>query len=111
LEGRETEDRTVDVRLILKWNVIKQDVNVRFQVLTAASMMFRVVTRQYIPEDNSEQDVNVWTGIIWLRIKSGGDSCEHEKEPSGYIKAEKFIGRLNEYQLLKKSSTLWSLSL
>jgi hypothetical protein len=42
---------------------------VRFQVLTAASMMFRVVfwdilpckmiTRQYIPEDNSEQNYPV----------------------------------------------------
>jgi hypothetical protein len=28
--------------------------NVRFQVLTAASMMFRVVFWQYNPEDNSE---------------------------------------------------------
>jgi hypothetical protein len=57
-----------------QFSAIAPDVNyVRFKVLTAASMMFRIVfwdvlpckisganyfTRQYIPEDNSEQHVN-----------------------------------------------------
>jgi hypothetical protein len=57
-----------------QFSAIAPHVNyVRFQVLTAASMMFRVVfwdvlpckiivdnyfARQYIPEDNSEQHVN-----------------------------------------------------
>jgi hypothetical protein len=30
--------------------------DVRFQVLTAASMMFRAFTRQYNPEDSSDQN-------------------------------------------------------
>jgi hypothetical protein len=73
---------------IVDHNLFKQWNSVRFQVLTVASMMFRVVvwdilpckmiaveavrtsetsvdnhfTRQYIPEDNSEQ----WNSVLWV---------------------------------------------
>jgi hypothetical protein len=45
--------------------------SVRFQVLTAASMMFRVFfwdifTRQYIPEDNSE-DLILLLSVIFVQ--------------------------------------------
>jgi hypothetical protein len=36
-------------------------------------------------------DVGVWTGSIWLRIWTGGDSCECGNEPSGSIKFGKFL--------------------
>jgi hypothetical protein len=28
----------------------------------------------------------VWIGLMWLRIGNGGGSCDHDNEPSGYIK-------------------------
>jgi hypothetical protein len=28
----------------------------------------------------------VWTGLIWLRIRTGGRFCECSNEPSAYIK-------------------------
>jgi hypothetical protein len=62
--------------------------NVRFQVLTAASMMFRVVfwdmmeavrtsetsvdnhfTRQYIPEDNSEQHTDNVAAATTIKLR------------------------------------------
>jgi hypothetical protein len=58
---------------------VNRNDNVRFQVLTAASMMFRVVfwdvlpcrmivdnhfTRQYIPEDNSEQEMRIFRHLF-----------------------------------------------
>jgi hypothetical protein len=51
---------------------------VRFQVLTAASMMFRTVfwvdnyfTRQYIPEDNSELDLRCLYVLLLLTEAKG----------------------------------------
>jgi hypothetical protein len=63
---------------------------VRFQVLTVASMMFRIVfwdvlpckmivdnnfTRQYIPEDNSEQEVSYFNFLDFI-IQ---DACQNSK--------------------------------
>jgi hypothetical protein len=31
-------------------------------------------------------DVRVWTGLSWLRIQTGGGTCECVNEPSGSIK-------------------------
>jgi hypothetical protein len=28
----------------------------------------------------------MWTGLVWLRIGTGGDSCEFGIEPSGSMK-------------------------
>jgi hypothetical protein len=33
----------------------------------------------------------VWTGLIWLRIGTGTDSCEHGNKPSGSIKPREFL--------------------
>jgi hypothetical protein len=59
----------------------------RFQVLTATSMMFRIVfrddshfTRQYIPEDNSENDNNLFvTSVSELSLAFNGfiDCAQH----------------------------------
>jgi len=35
-------------------------------------------------------------------------SCEHDNEPSGSIKGGELLEQLNEYQLLKNGSSLWS---
>ena len=32
-----------------------------------------------------------WTGLIWLRIKTLGGSCECGNEPSGSVKCRKFL--------------------
>jgi hypothetical protein len=31
-------------------------------------------------------DVGLWTGLGWLRIDTGGGTCECDNEPSGSIK-------------------------
>jgi hypothetical protein len=40
--------------------------------------------------DNIKMDLSydevVWTGLIWLRIRTSGGPCEHSNEPSGSIK-------------------------
>jgi hypothetical protein len=33
----------------------------------------------------------MWSGCIWLRIKTSGGSCEHGFKPSGAIKGGEFI--------------------
>jgi hypothetical protein len=52
---------------------------VRFQVLMVASMMFRIVdnhfTRQYIPVDNSEQEVSYFNFLDFI-IQ---DACQNSK--------------------------------
>jgi hypothetical protein len=35
-------------------------------------------------------------------------SCEHGKDLSGYINGREFLDLVNDYQLLKKDSALWS---
>jgi len=34
---------------------------------------------------------NSWTGLVWLRIGGGGESCELGNEKSGSIKCEEFL--------------------
>jgi len=36
-------------------------------------------------------DVGVWTGSSWLRIGTGGGTCECGNEPSGSIKCREFL--------------------
>jgi hypothetical protein len=38
-----------------------------------------------------KQDVEVWTGLSWLRIETDGGTCECGNEPSGSIKCEEFL--------------------
>jgi hypothetical protein len=33
----------------------------------------------------------MWIGFIWLRMGSGGRSCEKGNEPLGYNQDEKFV--------------------
>jgi hypothetical protein len=45
-------------------------------------------------EDNIKmdlQDVGLWTGASWLRIGTGGGTCESGNEPSGSIKCGEFL--------------------
>jgi len=37
------------------------------------------------------QEVGAWTGLIWLRIWAGGDTCKRGNEPSGSIKCVEFL--------------------
>jgi hypothetical protein len=39
----------------------------------------------------SKWDVEVWTGLSWLRIQTGGGTCECGNEPSGSIKCREFL--------------------
>jgi hypothetical protein len=36
-------------------------------------------------------DVGVWAGLGWLRIETGGGTCECGNEPSGSIKCGEFL--------------------
>jgi hypothetical protein len=36
-------------------------------------------------------DVEVWTGLSWLRIEIGGGQCECSNEPFGCIKCGEFL--------------------
>jgi hypothetical protein len=36
-------------------------------------------------------DVEVWTGLSWLRIQTGGGTCECGNEPLGSIKCGEFL--------------------
>jgi hypothetical protein len=44
-----------------------------------------------------EHDVRVYSWVLVL------DPCEHPNEPSGFVGHREFIGRLSEYQLLRKA--------
>jgi hypothetical protein len=39
-------------------------------------------------------DVGVWTGLSWLRIETGGGTCECGNEPMGSVKCGKFLNQL-----------------
>jgi hypothetical protein len=49
-----------------------------------------------------EQDARVCSWVLDL------GPCEHANEPSGFVGHWEFIGRLSEYQLLKKGYASWS---
>jgi hypothetical protein len=36
-------------------------------------------------------DLGIWTGLSWLRIVTGGGTCECSNEPSGSIKCGEFL--------------------
>jgi hypothetical protein len=36
-------------------------------------------------------DVGIWTGSSWLRIGTGGSTCDCGNEPSGSIKCREFL--------------------
>jgi hypothetical protein len=42
--------------------------------------------------------------LIWLRIGTGGGTCEHGNKPSGFIKYWEVLELLNDWQLFKKGS-------
>jgi hypothetical protein len=50
------------------------------------------------------QDGMVWTGLIWLRIGTGGGLFEHSDEPSGSVKCWEVLEWLHNWWLLKKGS-------
>jgi hypothetical protein len=39
----------------------------------------------------------MWTGFIWLRIRSSGGRCEHSNEIKDYVKGMKFLEWLSDY--------------
>jgi hypothetical protein len=41
--------------------------------------------------DLREQGLGMWIGFIWLRIGTGGGSCEQGNEPLGSIKCREFL--------------------
>jgi hypothetical protein len=53
-------------------------------------------------------NVRVSTRFEWLRIRPSGGSCEHCNEASGFYKSREFLGKLNDYQLLKQDCSPWS---
>ena len=56
------------------------------------------------------QDVGcgVMDGSSWLRIGTGGDTCECGNESSGSIKCGEFLDYLRTGKLVKKDSAPWS---
>jgi hypothetical protein len=44
-----------------------------------------------IKMDLKEWDGEAWTGLLWLRIGTGGGRCECGNEPSGSIKRGEFL--------------------
>ena len=38
--------------------------------------------------------MGTWTGLIWLRIGTGGGTCECGNELSGSIECEEFLDKL-----------------
>ena len=36
-------------------------------------------------------DVDIWTGLDWPRIETGGVACECGNEPSGSVKCGEFL--------------------
>jgi hypothetical protein len=52
-----------------------------------------------------KRNMRTWIGFMWL----SDAFCEHCNEPSCFIKSEKFIVQLNNYQLLKNDFAPWSL--
>jgi hypothetical protein len=55
-----------------------------------------------------KQSVRMWTGFIWVRTGSIGGLCTHDNLLSGSVTGEEFLGKLNDYQLLKKDLDPWS---
>jgi len=50
-------------------------------------------------EDNIKLDLQqvgwrAWTGLVWLRIGTGGGHCKAGNEPSGAIKCGEFLDEL-----------------
>jgi hypothetical protein len=39
----------------------------------------------------NKQDLRIWTGLIWLRIRPVAGPCERGNEPSGFIKARESL--------------------
>jgi hypothetical protein len=59
-----------------------------------------------------EQDVWVWTGFSWFKIRSVTGSCEHFNEPLTSIKGRVFLlDQMNNYHLLKNVSALLELTI
>jgi hypothetical protein len=59
--------------------------------------------------DNIKMDLREigWDGIDWIDLAGWGPvegSCEHDNEPSGFIKCWEFLEWLHNWQLLKKGS-------
>jgi hypothetical protein len=46
----------------------------------------------------------VWTGFVWLRIGTSAVVCESNNELLGFMKDERFLYQLNDYQLIYKDS-------
>ena len=49
-------------------------------------------------------DVEVMTGMFWLRLGRGGGCFECGNEPSGSIKCEEFVNLLRTSQILLENS-------
>jgi hypothetical protein len=39
--------------------------------------------------------LNVWTGVVWLRVGTGVSSFECHREPSGFVEIGKFVDSVN----------------
>jgi hypothetical protein len=53
----------------------------------------------------------MWTGFIWLRIGPVVYSCDQGNELSASKTGGEFLGKLDDYQLLKDCSMEWRLML
>ena len=49
-----------------------------------------------------------WTGLIWLRIGTGGGHFKRGNEPLVYIKCGEFVDWLRAGYLLRKDCAPWS---
>jgi hypothetical protein len=52
--------------------------------------------------------MDIWTGLIWLRIGASGSSFEHGNEYSCSVKCREILEELSDWELFKKSSASWS---
>jgi hypothetical protein len=50
-----------------------------------------------------KQDMMVWTGVIWLGIKSNGGLREHGNDVSGPIQVRQFSDHPRDYNFVKKT--------
>jgi len=51
-----------------------------------------------------EVEWGAWSGLIWLRIGTGGGTFKRSNEPSGSMKCWEFLEHLRIGKLLKKGS-------
>jgi hypothetical protein len=53
--------------------------------------------------------VRVWAGFISSGNELVANSCEHDIEPSNFVKDREFVGQQRKYYFHKKESNVWNI--